>query len=98
MGQPNREDEKAYRTIASYCALRKRERHRPTRIFSHYGGLTDPRVTYWEPAKWVAKLRTRNTSDNLLIMKITMDRGHGGGPQAVRPVERGGRGLCLRVR
>jgi oligopeptidase B len=41
-------------------------------------GLTDPRVTYWEPAKWVAKLRTLKTDDNLLILKTNMDAGHGG--------------------
>jgi oligopeptidase B len=43
-----------------------------------YGGLTDPRVTYWEPAKWVARLRERKTDDNLLLLKINMDAGHGG--------------------
>ena len=32
------------------------------------GGLTDPRVTYWEPAKWVAKLRATKTDDNLLVL------------------------------
>jgi oligopeptidase B len=42
------------------------------------GGLTDPRVTYWEPAKWVAKLRTHATGDNLLLLKINMGAGHGG--------------------
>ena len=42
------------------------------------GGLTDPRVTYWEPSKWVAKLRAHKTDTNLLLLKINMDAGHGG--------------------
>ncbi|WP_420854347.1 S9 family peptidase [Sphingomicrobium nitratireducens] len=42
------------------------------------GGLNDPRVTYWEPAKWTAKLRATKTDDNLLLMKINMGAGHGG--------------------
>jgi oligopeptidase B len=42
------------------------------------GGLNDPRVTYWEPAKWTAKLRHEKTNDNLLLMKINMGAGHGG--------------------
>jgi len=42
------------------------------------GGLTDPRVTYWEPAKWGAKLRAKKTDDNLLLLKINMGAGHGG--------------------
>ena len=42
------------------------------------GGLTDPRVTYWEPAKWAAKLREHKTDDNLLLLKINMGAGHGG--------------------
>ncbi len=41
-------------------------------------GLTDPRVTYWEPAKWIAKLRDRNTSANLVLLKTNMGAGHGG--------------------
>ncbi|QJB70240.1 S9 family peptidase [Parasphingorhabdus halotolerans] len=42
------------------------------------GGLNDPRVTYWEPAKWTAKLRATKTDDNMLLMKINMGAGHGG--------------------
>jgi len=41
-------------------------------------GLNDPRVTYWEPAKWVAKLRERKTDSNELIFKTHMGAGHGG--------------------
>jgi oligopeptidase B len=44
------------------------------------GGLTDPRVTYWEPAKWVARLRELKTNDNLLLFKTQMGAGHGGSP------------------
>ncbi len=42
------------------------------------GGLSDPRVTYWEPAKWAARLRAVKTDDNLLLLKINMGAGHGG--------------------
>ncbi|MDQ3080369.1 MAG: S9 family peptidase [Pseudomonadota bacterium] len=42
------------------------------------GGLNDPRVTYWEPAKWAARLREKKTDDNLLLLKINMGAGHGG--------------------
>ncbi len=41
-------------------------------------GLNDPRVTYWEPAKWAAKLRATKTDDNLLLLKTNMGAGHGG--------------------
>ncbi|MEM7219043.1 MAG: S9 family peptidase [Pseudomonadota bacterium] len=41
-------------------------------------GLNDPRVTYWEPAKYVAKLRTLKTGDNPLLLKTNMGAGHGG--------------------
>jgi oligopeptidase B len=41
-------------------------------------GLNDPRVGFWEPAKWVAKLRTRRADDAPLVLKTEMDAGHGG--------------------
>lgn len=41
-------------------------------------GLNDPRVTYWEPAKWVARLRDMKTDDNELLLKTNMGAGHGG--------------------
>jgi oligopeptidase B len=41
-------------------------------------GLHDSQVQYFEPAKWVAKLRSMKTDDNLLLFSINMDAGHGG--------------------
>ena len=41
-------------------------------------GLNDPRVHYWEPAKWTARLRANKTDDNMLVMKTNMGAGHGG--------------------
>ncbi|MFT6407568.1 MAG: oligopeptidase B, partial [Arenicella sp.] len=40
------------------------------------GGINDPRVTYWEPAKWTARMRELKTDDNLLVMRINMSAGH----------------------
>jgi oligopeptidase B len=41
-------------------------------------GYWDSQVQYWEPAKWLAKLRDMNTGDNKLLMYCNMDAGHGG--------------------
>ncbi|MGF1515047.1 MAG: S9 family peptidase [Elainellaceae cyanobacterium] len=41
-------------------------------------GLNDPRVGFWEPAKWTAKLRTTKTDANRLLLKTNLDAGHGG--------------------
>ncbi len=41
-------------------------------------GLNDPRVTYWEPAKFVAKLRATKTDNNILLLETEMEAGHGG--------------------
>ena len=48
----------------------------PPMLFT--GGLNDPRVTYWEPAKMVAKLRALKTDANLVLLKTNMGAGHGG--------------------
>ena len=42
------------------------------------GGISDPRVTYWEPTKWAAKLRAMKTDTNPIFLHINMDAGHGG--------------------
>ena len=41
-------------------------------------GLHDSQVQYWEPAKWVAKLRTTKKDNNILLLKTNMEAGHGG--------------------
>lgn len=71
------EDAIAFETIRSYSPYDnvKPQPYPPMLIT---GGLHDPRVTYWEPAKWAAKLRATKTDDNLLLLKINMGAGHGG--------------------
>ncbi len=70
-------DKEAYATIKSYSPYDNvREQAYPHILVT--AGLTDPRVTYWEPAKWVAKLRNMKTDDNTLLLKTNMDAGHGG--------------------
>jgi oligopeptidase B len=66
-----------FEIIRSYSPCDNVEAKAYPHIFA-YGGLTDPRVTYWEPAKWIAKLRALNTSDNLVLLKTNMEAGHGG--------------------
>ena len=66
-----------YELIRSYSPYENVSAKAYPHIFA-YGGLTDPRVTYWEPAKWIARLRELNTSDNLVLLKINMSGGHGG--------------------
>jgi oligopeptidase B len=66
-----------YRTIAAYSPYDNVRAQAYPNILAT-GGLTDPRVTYWEPSKWVAKLRAHKTDANLLLLKINMDAGHGG--------------------
>lgn len=71
------ESESAYRTIAAYSPYDNVTAQSYPNILAT-GGLTDPRVTYWEPAKWVAKLRAHKQDNNLLLLRIIMDAGHAG--------------------
>ncbi|WP_341631043.1 S9 family peptidase [Sphingomonas agri] len=70
-------DKEAFHYIRSYSPYDnvKSQDYPPLLIT---GGLTDPRVTYWEPAKWTAKLRAEKTDQNILLLKINMGAGHGG--------------------
>ena len=69
--------EKDYRTIAAYSPYDNISAQGYPAILA-IAGLTDPRVTYWEPAKWVARLRAHKTDENLLLLKTHMDSGHAG--------------------
>lgn len=69
--------EEAYRYMASYSPYDNVGAQAYPHIFA-LGGLTDPRVTYWEPAKWVAKLRALRSDTRLTMLKINMEAGHGG--------------------
>ena len=71
------EDADAYDRIAGYSPY-DQVKDQPYPPVLATGGLSDPRVTYWEPAKWVAKLRDHNTADTPVLLKINMEAGHGG--------------------
>ena len=71
------EDPQAYTHILSYSPYDQiEEKDYPPMMVT--AGLNDPRVTYWEPAKYVAKLRHLKTDKNLLVLKTNMGAGHGG--------------------
>lgn len=71
------EDKAAFELIRSYSPYDQvsAQAYPPIMVTA---GLNDPRVTYWEPAKWVAKLRDMKTDQNELILKTNMGAGHGG--------------------
>ena len=74
-GNPN--DKQYYEYMLSYSPYDNVEaKDYPAMLVTT--GLHDSQVQYWEPAKWVAKLRTLKTDDNLLLLKTNMDFGHGG--------------------
>lgn len=71
------EDKAAFELIRSYSPYDqvKAQDYPPLMVTA---GLNDPRVTYWEPAKWVARLRELKTDSNELVLKTNMGAGHGG--------------------
>jgi oligopeptidase B len=70
-------DPQAYQRLAAYSPIDNVSAQAYPAILAT-GGLTDPRVTYWEPAKWVATLRERRTDDGLTLLQMNMGAGHGG--------------------
>lgn len=73
----NPEDEVYFRYILSYSPYDNvGEKDYPNMLVTT--GLHDSQVQYWEPAKWVAKLRDMKTDDNLLLLHTEMTTGHGG--------------------
>jgi oligopeptidase B len=69
--------EEDYRTIAAYSPYDNVAARAYPPILA-VAGLTDPRVTYWEPAKWVAKLRDFQSGTGPVLFKINMEAGHAG--------------------
>jgi oligopeptidase B len=70
-------DPEIYKVMKSYAPYDNVEaKDYPAMLVT--GGLNDPRVSYWEPAKWVAKLRTMKTDENPLLLKTEMGAGHAG--------------------
>ena len=71
------EDEEAFDYIQSYSPYDQLKEMTYPPLFVT-AGLNDPRVTYWEPAKWVAKIRHLKTDENSLVLRTEMGAGHGG--------------------
>ncbi|WGD30361.1 S9 family peptidase [Ancylobacter sp. WKF20] len=70
-------DAEAFAYIRSYSPYDNVSAQDYPAIFA-LAGLTDPRVTYWEPAKWVARLRETKTDSHPLLLRTNMEAGHGG--------------------
>lgn len=72
-----KKDQEAFRYIKSYSPYDNvKKQNYPNMLIT--GGITDPRVTYWEMTKWIAKLRDFKTDENLIILDMNMDAGHSG--------------------
>ncbi|MGC1563493.1 MAG: S9 family peptidase, partial [Bradyrhizobium sp.] len=71
------ESDVAFRTILSYSPYDNVAAKQYPAILA-MGGITDPRVTYWEPAKWIARLRATMTAGGPVLLRTNMGAGHGG--------------------
>jgi len=70
-------DKKSFLYVKSYSPYDNvKKQNYPHMLIT--GGISDPRVTYWEMTKWVAKLRENKTDNNLLLLHMNMTAGHGG--------------------
>ncbi len=76
----------AYKYMRSYSPYDNVEKKRYPDMLV-LAGLNDPRVSYWEPAKWVAKLRATKTDNNMIILKTNMGAGHGGASNRYQRLE-----------
>jgi oligopeptidase B len=74
-GNPN--EEPAYRYMLSYSPYDNVEAAEHPAVLAT-AGLNDPRVGYWEPAKWVARLRERTRGTHPILLQTEMGAGHGG--------------------
>jgi oligopeptidase B len=72
-------DRTAFETIRSYSPIDNVRAQRYPPILA-LAGLADPRVTYWEPAKWVARLRATMTGGGPILLRTAMEAGHAGQP------------------
>eukprot|EP01125_Pyxidicula_operculata_P016075 TRINITY_DN5502_c0_g1_i1.p1 TRINITY_DN5502_c0_g1~~TRINITY_DN5502_c0_g1_i1.p1 ORF type:complete len:737 (-),score=170.27 TRINITY_DN5502_c0_g1_i1:82-2292(-) len=73
----NPEDKTYFDYMLSYSPYNNIEAKNYPNILA-IGAINDPRVQYWEPAKWVAKMRTLKTDNNTLLLKMYMEEGHAG--------------------
>ena len=73
----NPKDKKFFDYIKSYSPYDNVKAQKYPKLYV-LAGLNDPRVTYWEPAKWVAKLRDKKIDANILLLETDMDSGHRG--------------------
>ena len=72
-----KKNKEAFKYIKSYSPYDNvKKQNYPNMLIT--GGITDPRVTYWEMTKWIAKLRDFKTDKNLIILDMNMDAGHSG--------------------